>query len=50
MVYYFLSNVVSPPVKLFMGFDKHESKYLREFVPMVFFMKLMFLLMKSFLY
>lgn len=27
MVFYFTSEVVSPPVKLFMGFDKHESKY-----------------------
>lgn len=27
MVFYFTSNVVSPPVTLFMGADKHESKF-----------------------
>lgn len=26
MVFYFESNVVSPPTKLFMGFDKHENE------------------------
>lgn len=26
MVYYFESNVVQPPVTLFMGIDKYESK------------------------
>lgn len=26
MVFYFTSSVVSPPVKLFMGLDKYESK------------------------
>lgn len=26
MVFYFTSNVVTPPVTLFMGLDKHESK------------------------
>lgn len=26
MVYYFTSDVVQPPVTLFMGFDKHESE------------------------
>lgn len=30
MVYYFESNVVAPPVILFMGIDKHESKYLKK--------------------
>lgn len=28
MVYYFTSNVVSPPVTLFMGFDKYENEEL----------------------
>ncbi|GFO05089.1 coiled-coil domain-containing protein 25 [Plakobranchus ocellatus] len=28
MVYYFLSNVVSPPYTLFMGFDKNENEEL----------------------
>uniref|UniRef100_A0A0A9WRJ3 Coiled-coil domain-containing protein 25 n=1 Tax=Lygus hesperus TaxID=30085 RepID=A0A0A9WRJ3_LYGHE len=28
MVYYFLSSVVSPPVTLFMGFDKYENEEL----------------------
>uniref|UniRef100_A0A1B6DHV3 Coiled-coil domain-containing protein 25 n=1 Tax=Clastoptera arizonana TaxID=38151 RepID=A0A1B6DHV3_9HEMI len=28
MVFYFLSNVVSPPVTLFMGFDKYENEEL----------------------
>lgn len=27
MVFYFTSNVVQPPVKIFMGLDKYESKY-----------------------
>lgn len=27
MVYYFTSDVVTPPVTLFMGFDKHESEW-----------------------
>lgn len=27
MVYYFTSDVVAPPVTLFMGFDKHESEW-----------------------
>lgn len=26
MVFYFTSNVVQPPVTLFMGLDKYESK------------------------
>lgn len=26
MVYYFQSNIVQPPVTLFMGIDKHESE------------------------
>ena len=26
MVYYFVSNVVDPPVTLFMGRDKHENE------------------------
>lgn len=26
MVYYFTSDLVQPPVTLFMGFDKHESE------------------------
>lgn len=28
MVYHFVSNVVDPPIKLFMGFDKHENEEL----------------------
>ncbi|BFZ17026.1 hypothetical protein BsWGS_20065 [Bradybaena similaris] len=28
MVFYFISNVVSPPYTLFMGFDKHENEEL----------------------
>merc|ERR1712106_500851 len=28
MVYYFTSKVVDPPVRLFMGFDKHENESL----------------------
>lgn len=28
MVYYFISNVVSPPSTLFMGLDKYESAFL----------------------
>ncbi|KAG5682390.1 hypothetical protein PVAND_011743 [Polypedilum vanderplanki] len=28
MVFYFTSNVVSPPVKLFMGLDKYENEHL----------------------
>lgn len=27
MVFYFTSNVVQPPVKLFMGIDKYESEF-----------------------
>lgn len=27
MVFYFTSDIVQPPVTLFMGFDKHESEY-----------------------
>lgn len=27
MVFYFESNIVAPPVTLFMGFDKYESMY-----------------------
>lgn len=26
MVFYFTSNVVSPPMTIFMGLDKYESK------------------------
>ncbi len=26
MVFYFTSTVVDPPITLFMGLDKHESK------------------------
>lgn len=32
MVFYFESNVVQPPVMLFMGVDKYESKYVINFV------------------
>jgi hypothetical protein len=28
MVFYFESNVVSPPSLLFMGIDKYESKFI----------------------
>lgn len=27
MVFYFTSDVISPPVKLFMGLDKYESMF-----------------------
>lgn len=27
MVFYFISNIVSPPFKIFMGAEKYESKY-----------------------
>lgn len=30
MVFYFTSNVVQPPVKIFMGLDKYESKDLQD--------------------
>lgn len=30
MVLYFTSDVVSPPVTLFMGADKHESNILKN--------------------
>lgn len=35
MVFYFTSNVVSPPMTIFMGLDKYESKYKDLFVKKV---------------
>lgn len=32
MVFFFTSDVVSPPVKLFMGLDKYESENLRFYL------------------